>query len=121
MRRLRTLLALGALVIGAASFAFTSTPRVATAAGSLDVYNVMGDASAVELAVKNPYSFVVEPDSQLPRATASIEDGLVSALASPADPGHSLDTPAGLVVPPAEAGISSGLTDPKCGAGQAPE
>jgi hypothetical protein len=119
MRRIRTLLAVGSLVVGAGTAALAASPSRATAAGTLDVYNVQANAAPIEIAVKTGYSFVVYPDAQMPRATTFIEGGQVTSIASPADPGDNADALAGLVVPLGEASIAAALIDPN-GLGQFP-
>lgn len=116
-RPLRPLLAAGALVGGALVTASVGASRADAAVG-LDVYNLKANASPIEVAVKTQYSFLVYPDAQMPRATASIEGSQVMALASPADPGDGIDALPGLFVPQVEGQAQSGLAG---GAGQAPE
>ena len=66
-------------------------------AGPFDAYSMRGNAACLEMTVKSGYSFVFEPDAQLPRAVAEMDAGQSRALASPADPGDSVDTAAGLL------------------------
>jgi hypothetical protein len=112
MKRLRTLLATGCLVVGAGTAAVAVSPNRAIAAGTLDVYNVKANAAPIEIAIKTGYSFVVYPDAQMPRATTFIEGGQVSSIASPADPGDNADALAGLLAPQGESAIASAMTDP---------
>jgi hypothetical protein len=106
-----------------ALFALLATPAVALAVGPraavadstgtstspFGAYIASGDASCLEFTLTTGYSFIVEPDARLPRATATISEGTASALAAPADPGDSTDALAGLLVPRAEGMLAAGL------------
>jgi hypothetical protein len=82
----------------------------ASANNPFDAYIASGDASCLELTVNVAgFSFIVEPDARLPRATSSISEGESGALAAPADPGDSVDALAGLLVPREEGQIASGI------------
>ena len=120
MTRLRALLAMSCLVVGAGTAALAVSPQRALAKGgaTIDVYNLQGDAAPMVVAVRTGYSFVAYPQVHIPRANAFIEAGQVTALASPADPGDGADSLAGLLVPQGESGAQSGLAG---GAKQAPE
>jgi hypothetical protein len=111
-RRARGILAGVAMVAAAAPIAALGIPRPAVAVSALDVYAVQGGASAVRITVQTGYSFVVEPDAMLPRATASILADRVTAVASPLDPGDSVDALPGLGVPTAEQDIQQGVQSP---------
>lgn len=92
-----------------------TTPQPAT---PFDAYIASGDASCIELTVNVAgYSFVVEPDVRLPRATSTISEGQSAALAAPIDPGDSVDALPGLLVPREESQLASGLDS---GAAQIP-
>jgi hypothetical protein len=86
----------------------STTGRAATTTSSFDAVNLRGGCAALELTVATGYSFVVQPDVQLPRATTVVENGSSQAIASPADPGDSVDSLAGLGVPQAEGYIVNG-------------
>jgi hypothetical protein len=73
-----------------------------------DAANLNGACAAVELTVSTGYSFVVQPDVQMPRAATTLEEGHSDALASPVDPGDSVDALAGLGIPEAEGYIVNG-------------
>ncbi|HEX6537917.1 MAG TPA: hypothetical protein VF155_01895 [Candidatus Dormibacteraeota bacterium] len=112
MSRRRLLLAFGlAPVLALSAAPAPSTARAATSpAIPFDAYIASGDASCVELTVNIAgYSFVVEPDIRLPRATSTISEGQASALAAPVDPGDSVDALAGLTVPREEGTLASGI------------
>lgn len=79
-----------------------------TTASAFDASDARGGCAAVEVTVDTGYSFIVEPDLQLPRATAAIEEGQSQAIASPADPGDSVDALAGLGIPMAEGYMNDG-------------
>lgn len=82
----------------------------ASADNPFDAYIASGDASCLELTVNVAgFSFIVEPDARLPRATSSISEGESGAIAAPADPGDSVDALAGLLVPREEGQIASGI------------
>ena len=103
-----TLLAPVVVLAGAPS------PRGAAAATAepipFDAYIASGDASCLELNVNIAgYSFTVEPDVRMPRASASISEGQSGALAAPIDPGDSVDSLGGLLVPREEGQLASGL------------
>lgn len=104
----RRLIALLAIPVAAVA----TLPRTHAAADTaptvpFDAYIAGGDASCVELTVATGFSFIVEPDARLPRATATISEGTSGALASPADPGDSVDALMGLLVPREEGQITS--------------
>lgn len=89
--------AVGAAV---AALLLALAPGPAAAEGApLDVTRATADASAVEATVGTAYSFFVDPDAQLPRASAAIAASRSSAVASPADPGDNLDALGGVAVP----------------------
>ncbi|HZU78243.1 MAG TPA: hypothetical protein VFA70_15855 [Dehalococcoidia bacterium] len=100
-----------AALLGAPLCALALVPPPATAladsAGSVpfDAYIAGGDASCLEVSVGTGYSFIVEPDARLPRATAAISEGTSGAIAAPADPGDSVDALAGLMIPREEGQI----------------
>ena len=82
----------------------------APGASPFDAYIASGDASCLELTVNVAgYSFIVEPDVRLPRATASLSEGETGAVAAPADPGDSVDALPGLLFPREEGQIASGI------------
>jgi hypothetical protein len=88
-------------------------PLLSVAAGAattsaFDAANLRGGCAALELTVKTGYSFVVEPDVQVPRAGTAVEEGASEAIASPADPGDSVDGLAGLGIPEAQGYIVNG-------------
>ena len=90
------------------------SPRGAAAATAqpipFDAYIASGDASCLELNINIAgYSFTVEPDVRMPRATASISEGQSGALAAPIDPGDSVDALGGLLVPREEGQLAGGL------------
>lgn len=75
-----------------------------------DAYIASGDASCLELNVNIAgYSFTVEPDVRMPRASSAISEGESGALAAPIDPGDSVDSLGGLLVPREEGQIAAGL------------
>lgn len=88
------------------------SPGVVRAAGSgtssFDAANLTGGCAALEVTVATGYSFVVQPDIQIPRAASTVEEGHSDALASPVDPGDSVDSLAGLGIPEAEGYIVNG-------------
>jgi hypothetical protein len=92
--------AAAALIACVAAFTVGGVHR-AGAAG-LDVTMATADASPVEVTAATAYSFFVNPDVQMPRATAGIAAGRSSATASPADPGDDLDALGGVAVPMVE-------------------
>jgi len=110
--RVRRLLAAMALAIAAAPAAWLAVPREASATAPLDVYAVKAGGAALRITVQTGYSFVVEPDAMIPRAAATIEADRVDALASPLDPGDSVDALPGLGVPTAEQDIKQGAATP---------
>ena len=110
--RTRRLLAATALLVAAAPGALLLTGGRAAAANSIDVYAVKGAGTAVRVTVQTGYSFVVEPDAMIPRATAAIEADQVIAVASPLDPGDGVDTLPGLGMPVAEGDIENGAATP---------
>src|SRR5712671_4898966 len=112
-RRTRRLLAAIAAVAAAAPLAALGLPQPAQA-GSLDVFALHGSGAGVRVTVQTGYSFVVEPDAMLPRADAVIEADQVRALASPLDPGDSVDALPGLGVPTAEQDIVYGANNGCC-------
>lgn len=118
--RMRRLLAAAALFLAAAPAASIALPRDAGATPSLDVYAVKASGTAVRVTVQTGYSFIVEPDAMIPRAAASIEADQVSALASPLDPGDSVDALPALGVPTAESDIEQGAQTPFPGQVPAP-
>ena len=102
-RRRRVLLAGAALALPALASAAAMSPHGARAdllggGAGLDVYNVQGSAAGIDVTVKSGYSFVAQPEGMVPRAQAAVAD-TASAVASPADPGDSIDTLPGLAVP----------------------
>jgi hypothetical protein len=80
----------------------------ADSTSAFDAANLTGGCAAVELTVSTGYSFVVQPDVQMPRAATTVEEGHADALASPVDPGDSVDALAGLGIPEAEGYIVNG-------------
>jgi len=75
-----------------------------------DAYIANGDASCLELNVNIAgYSFTVEPDVRMPRASSTISEGQSGALAAPIDPGDSVDSLGGLLVPREEGQLAAGL------------
>jgi hypothetical protein len=82
----------------------------ARAAGTnaFDATNLRGGCTALELTVKTGYSFIVQPDVQMPRAGTAIQEGLSEAIASPVDPGDSVDGLAALGIPQAESYLANG-------------
>jgi hypothetical protein len=110
--RARRMLAAVALAIAAAPAALLAVPHDAAATTPLDVYAVKASGTAVRITVQTGYSFVVEPDAMIPRAAATIEADQVNALASPLDPGDSVDALPGLGVPVAEQDIEQGAQTP---------
>lgn len=110
MRRRRLLVASLLSPVIALSAA-AATARAATVpAIPFDAYIASGDASCIELTVNiGGYSFVVEPDVRMPRATATISEGEASALAAPVDPGDSVDALAGLTLPREEGQLAAGI------------
>jgi hypothetical protein len=111
--RTRRLLAAAAMLAAAAPIAALGLPEAAQA-GSLDVFALHGSGAGVRVTVQTGYSFVVEPDAMLPRAEAVIEADTVHALASPLDPGDSVDALPGLGVPTAEQDIQQGASPCPC-------
>lgn len=110
--RLRLLAA--ALLAPALVLACAPSPRSAMAATAqpipFDAYIANGDASCLELNINIAgYSFTVEPDVRMPRASSSISEGQSGALAAPIDPGDSVDSLGGLLVPREEGQLASGL------------
>lgn len=110
---MRRRLALALLAVPASVFALPS-PGTAQAApqpaNPFDAYIASGDASCVELTVNVAgYSFIVQPDVRLPRATSTISEGQSAALAAPIDPGDSVDALPGLLVPREESQLASGI------------
>lgn len=110
--RTRRLLAVAALATAITPAALLAAAGGAAAGSSIDVYAVKGGAAGVRVTVQTGYSFVVEPDVMIPRATAAIEADHVDALASPADPGDSVDALPGLGFPTAEQDIENGAATP---------
>ena len=86
----------------------TTTPVRADSTSPFQAANLNGTCAAVEMTVATGYQFVVKPDLQLPRATALVEEGTSEAIASPADPGDSVDGLAALGIPEAEGYIDNG-------------
>lgn len=85
-----------------------ATPSASTS--PFDAYIASGDASCLELTVNVAgYNFIVEPDVRIPRATSSISEGESGALASPVDPGDSVDALPGLLFPREEGQLASGI------------
>lgn len=112
-RRSRRLVAAMAVVAAAAPLAALGLPSAARA-DSLDAFAVGGSGAGVRVTVRTGYSFVVEPDAMLPRAAASIQADTVQALASPLDPGDSVDALPGLGVPTAEGDIEYSTVNGCC-------
>ena len=110
--RTRRVLAAAIVATAMAPLALLLSGTGAGAAGTLDVYAVKGGAAGVRITVQTGYSFVVEPDVMIPRATAGIEADQVLALASPADPGDSVDSLPGVGLPTAEGDIENGAATP---------
>jgi len=104
--------ALSAVVILTAPVVLLLSGGHARAASVIDVYAVKGAATSVRVTVQTGYSFVVEPDAMIPRAAATIQADQVEALASPLDPGDSVDALPGLGVPTAEQDIENGASGP---------
>jgi hypothetical protein len=106
--RLRRGTAMLAVSLGALALSPAANARADDSAPTVpfDAYIAGGDASCVEFSVGTGYSFVVEPDARLPRATADISEGSSSAIAAPADPGDSVDALAGLMIPREEETVS---------------
>ncbi len=88
--------------------ASAQTAEAATTTAAFDATNLRGGCAALELTVGTGYSFVVQPDVQIPRATSVVENGASQAVASPADPGDGVDSLAGLGVPEGEGYIVNG-------------
>ena len=98
-----------------------SAPALAATTSPFDAANLKGSCAAVELTVKTGYSFVVEPDVLVPRAGTAVQEGASEAIASPADPGDSVDGLAGLGLPEASGYIVNGYPGaPPPFAGQGP-
>ncbi|MHB8717334.1 MAG: hypothetical protein ACYDAC_00360 [Candidatus Dormibacteria bacterium] len=91
------------LALGAAA-----TPAAADGGQAFDAANLTGTCAAVEMTVATGYQFVVKPDIQVPRATSVVEEGTSEAIASPADPGDSVDGLAALGIPEAEGYFNNG-------------
>ena len=111
---MRARLLAAAILAPALVLAAAPGPRSAAAAGAqpipFDAYIANGDASCLELNINIAgYSFTVEPDVRMPRASSSISEGQSGALAAPIDPGDSVDTLGGLLVPREEGQLASGL------------
>ena len=111
---MRVRLLAAAVVAPALALAGAPAPRNAAAASAqpipFDAYIADGDASCLELNINIAgYSFTVEPDVRMPRASASISEGQSGALAAPIDPGDSVDSLGGLLVPREEGQLASGL------------
>jgi hypothetical protein len=85
-----------------------SDPARAATGSAFDAANLKGSCAALELTVKTGYSFVVEPDVQIPRAGTAVQEGASEAVSSPVDPGDSVDGLAGLGIPEAEGYIVNG-------------
>lgn len=110
MTRLRPMVAAAALVVGAGAASLAGTDHAAAkGSGTLDVYNLKGNAAPIEMTVQTPYSFLAYPDVLAPRATSFIEANQVTATASPADPGDGTDSLPGLLVPIGESSAVSGV------------
>ncbi|HZS13732.1 MAG TPA: hypothetical protein VFC09_03950 [Candidatus Dormibacteraeota bacterium] len=112
-RRNRRLVTAMVAVAAAAPLAALGLPDAARAA-SLDAFSAAGSGAGVRVVVQSGYSFVVEPDAMLPRAAASIEADTVQALASPLDPGDSVDSLPGLGVPTAEGDVEYSTVNGCC-------
>ena len=111
---MRARLALTAIAAPAVIVATAPAPSAATAATApaipFDAYIAGGDASCLELTLNiGGYSFVVEPDVRMPRATSTISEGQSSALAAAIDPGDSVDALAGLTIPREEGQLAGGI------------
>ncbi|MBV8528356.1 MAG: hypothetical protein JOZ75_08585 [Candidatus Dormibacteraeota bacterium] len=111
---MRARLAAAAFLAPAVALAAAPGARTAAAATAqpipFDAYIADGDASCLELNVNIAgYSFTVEPDVRMPRASSTISEGESAALAAPIDPGDSVDTLGGLLVPREEGQVASGL------------
>ena len=102
----RTLSAFAALTIFLAGGA--SEARAAPGNSAFDAVNATGTCAPLEITIDTGYSAIVRPDIQIPRATTLLEAGGSQALASPADPGDSVDALAGLGIPEAEGYIVNG-------------
>jgi hypothetical protein len=101
-----------AVLILAAPIVLLLSSSRATATSVIDVYAVKAAGTAVRVTVQTGYSFVVEPDAMIPRAAATIQADQVEALASPLDPGDSVDALPGLGFPTAEQDIENGASGP---------
>lgn len=100
--------AVAALVL-LGSPATTAVPGWASG-GGFDAANLAGSCAAAELIIDiKGYDFYALPDIQLPRATTAVEEGRSTAIASPADPGDSVDALAGLGVPLVDNAVAGGL------------
>ena len=111
---MRARVAAAAVLAPALVLAGATSPRGAAAATAqpipFDAYIANGDASCLELNINIAgYSFTVEPDVRMPRASASISEGQSGALAAPIDPGDSVDSLGGLIVPREEGQLAGGL------------
>ena len=111
---MRVRLLAAAVLAPAVVLAGAPGPRTASAATAqpipFDAYIANGDASCLELNINIAgYSFTVEPDVRMPRASSSISEGQSGALAAPIDPGDSVDSLGGLLVPREEGQLASGL------------
>ena len=84
----------------------------------LDVTAADATAAAIEVTAQDAYSFVFDPDVQLPRATASIAADRARATASPADPGDQVDALPGTAIPLGEGMAVAGVQG---AAGRAPQ
>jgi hypothetical protein len=110
--RVRRLLAAAALLTAAAPGALLLSGGSASAGATLDVYAVKGAGAGVRVTVQTGYSFVVEPDAMIPRSAGTIQADHVDALASPLDPGDSVDALPGVGLPTAEQDIQNGAATP---------
>jgi hypothetical protein len=110
--RMRRMLAVAALLTAVSPGALLLSGSRASASATLDVYAVKGGGAGVRVTVQTGYSFVVEPDAMIPRAAATIEADHVDALASPLDPGDSVDALPGVGLPTAEQDIDNGAATP---------
>ncbi len=90
------------------ALALLSVSASAATTSAFDAANLKGSCTALELTVKTGYSFVVEPDVQIPRAGTAVQEGASEAIASPIDPGDSVDGLAGLGIPEAQGYIVNG-------------
>ena len=119
MRGMRVAAPLLSLVVVVAAAPVPSTAHAQSSASiPFDAYIASGDASCFELTVNVAgYSFIVEPDVRIPRATSTISEGQSGALAAPIDPGDSVDALSGLLVPREEGQLASGIDS---GLSQAP-